>query len=478
MSNTLPAKLLLAGLLFFSLFASIKFSSAQTLVVTLSPTSYKTNQYGPAQTITATVSGMGIPAYVFYWYMNGTLVETTSTNTYTPPTDTLGTFMYGCVVSYYDSYGNPYTATSSLVTWSIGNYLYYYFEGLYDEDTHALVGAVNVTAFYDDGTNSTTFEVSTNYNFSTATAPQYFYIDLGADHREYWLSPDEKVNVLNGPIYLYTCGAGLDDVVITFRDLSNALTDADFCVIQRNINGAFHTVDKRLIDITKTAVVSVKPNTVYNVIIGNGVSYTFGNVNMYTTPITLTLNGLEFPQSLVLQYKYIQLWASRLNSSSILIQYYDSKQETIYVTYSITNEAGIVVYSTTKNGVNSFIDTINNLDEHTNYYVDAELLHTTFGLMSWNQVLPYSSDSVSGFNLDFLGSWPVDTDWLFFAALALCVFAIFSVMNAYIGAFLGCAVVTILAWAGFLQINTGALVAAWGFAIILGITFAKRRLFT
>lgn len=489
MSSTSRVKLFLVALLLFGLFSSATFANAQTLTVTLSPTSYSTNQYGPAQTITATLGGIGEPPYSFAWYVDGVYITTTTSNSYTPPTNTQGIFHYNCIVTYYityyDYYGEPYqieyTASSNTVTWTIGDFLYYYFEGLFDEDTGALVvdPAVNVTAYYDDGTSPVTFEVDSSYNFSTATAPQYFFIDLpGIYDREYWLSPSEKVNVLNGPFYLYTCEAGLADVVVTFRDLANTLTSADLCIIQRSINGIYQVVEKRLIDTTKTAVVSVKPNTVYNVIIGNGVSYTFGNVNMYMTPITLTVNGLEFPQSLLLQYKYIQMWAARPNQTVITVNYQDTKAETVYITYSLADANGVVAYSTTKNGVNSFSDTINGLATGVNYYITATILHTTFGSLDWSQILPYSPEANTGFNMDFLGSWPVNSNWLLFAALALCVFAIFSTMNAYIGAFLGCAVVTVLAWQGFLQINVGALVAAWGFAVVLGVTFAKRRLFT
>jgi len=51
-------------------------------------------------------------------------------------------------------------------------------------------------------------------------------------------------------------------------------------------------------------------------------------------------------------------------------------------------------------------------------------------------------------------------------------------LNAYMGAFFGSVTAITLSYLGWIPITGGALVTAMGFAVLIGITAAKRRLWT
>ena len=357
---------------------------------------------------------------------------------------------------------------------------YYIFNGVYDENTAAYIGECNVTAYFDDGTEPYTFTVnSTSYYYYPKTQPLYFdYIIYPyanttdtTINRQYWLEPDET----SGSYTIFGNELGLVHIVFQIRALGGVGLSS-YLEVQRIINGTYQTVEKRQVDANGIATMSLQPYTVYRVIaISDNSSYTFGNINTYTTAITLTLSALSFPNDVLMQYKYLRIWASRPSSTEIQICYEDTNLQTVSVSYQIAFANGTVAYSATHTGENSFIDVWSAADPDTTYYLTANVSQSTFGYSTFAQVLLRDGASTSPIDLSFLGDWPIDATQIFWAFIVFIVFGVGSVLNAYIGGFAGVATAAVLVWLGWLQVPAGGVVAAFCIVIMVGIVHWKRR---
>lgn len=357
---------------------------------------------------------------------------------------------------------------------------YYIFNGVYDENTAAYIGECNVTAYFDDGTEPDTFTVnSTSYYYYPKTQPLYFdYIIYPyanttdtTINRQYWLEPDET----SGSYTIFGNELGLVHIVFQIRALGGVGLSS-YLEVQRIINGTYQTVEKRQVDANGIATMSLQPYTVYRLIaISDSSSYTFGNINTYTTAITLTLSALSFPNDVLMQYKYLRIWASRPTSTEIQVSYEDTNLQTVSVSYQIAFANGTVAYSATHTGENSFIDVWSAADPDTTYYLTANVSQSTFGYSTFAQVLLRDGASTSPIDLSFLGDWPIDATQLFWAFIVFIVFGVGSVLNAYIGGFAGVATAAVLVWLGWLQVPAGGVVAAFCVVCMVGIVYWKRR---
>ncbi len=364
----------------------------------------------------------------------------------------------------------------------------YTFNGPYNEDTgdfdtylNSTYNGMWVIVHYNDGTSQDTFNViNGSYPYSAPSQPQYFsyylYDTNGTlfGNREYWLNAVET----SGNYSIYFSRTPLSTVTLNIRALGG-VTVPDFCVVERAVSGVNTVVEKRLIDSQNAVQVAVEASTIYNVIVTDGeaagFNYTFGNVNMYTTPITLTLSALSFPNDVLLQYKYLRIWAARPSSTEITVSYEDTNLQTIAVSYQLAFSNGSIAYSTTHSGENSFVDTWAGADSNITYYLSANVTQATFGASTFAQVLLRDGASTSPVDLSFLGDWPVDATQIFWVFVVFIVFGVGSVLNAYIGGFAGVATAAILVWLGWLVIPSGAIVAAFCVIFMVGIVYWKRR---
>ena len=361
-------------------------------------------------------------------------------------------------------------------TSGIGNYTFY---GLNDEDSGIHTNeTVYVTAYYNiPNTYPERFLVNGSYGYNTTVAPMYFSYNLSSNGvREYWLSNGET-NVFNYSLYVFNASS-LTNVAITFRDLTGSLNSYDMCSVQRYVNGSLMTMDKRKVDVTDQVVFNVKPYTLYNVKISDGATYTFGDVNMLSTTIELVLKGIEFPQSVILANQYIRFWGYRDNNT-ITVNYEDTQNTTTSVYFKINYANGTTVYSATHTGESQFQDSWTDAIANVTYYLTGTIV-TSYGTMTASQIFSGSLGGLSPWSLEFLGTFPsgIDSSQIIPAIFILFTFGIFSVLNAYLGAFLGTVVYAFFAFMGWMNVNAGIIVAAFAFSIILGITFAKRRLLT
>jgi len=324
---------------------------------------------------------------------------------------------------------------------------YFTFHGIYDEDTgelfNASIRAVNVTAYWSDGTNTEVFEVNGTYYFGSDTKPLYFSFDTSST-REYWVGSVETT----GDIYIFDAGP-LTTYTISFVDLTNILDEYSWVLARRYVNGTLHTIEKRKADAEKKIVMNLIPNTKYSIRIEDGVSYDYGDV-LFTTDTSkqLVLTGLEFPSTVTEGYKYLRVWAYRDYESptDITVNYQDLVELTsnVSIAYYFINDT--LAYETWSSH-DTFISTWTGADVNTTYYVIVDIDRTS-GSQEYRQVFGRAFSS-NPWGIDLLWpSAPFNTDILIPAFIIICVGGVFSALNVRVGALatVATAIVLIAIW--------------------------------
>ncbi len=366
----------------------------------------------------------------------------------------------------------------------------YTFNGPYDESYGTLVlGFVQVIAHFAN--NYTTLVCTLNYSigpilvsytYTPSSQPQYFEYytyNMGVGYannsvRQYWLSSGETTGVYT--VFVATVPA---EITFTIRALGG-VEIGNILRIQRSFNGSLAVVEQRLIDETNSAVANLLPFTVYQISILNGstgsVFYTFGNVNTISTPIILTVSAMSFPTDVLRQYKYLRLWASRPDSSSIMVSYEDLNAQTEIVSYKILDDAGSIAFNISHVGLNSFVDVWTGADVNMTYRLEASVIQSQFGLTTFNQVLSAPNAPRVLLDLSIFGDFgALDTTQIVCIVIVFAIFLCFSTLNSYIGAFAGVASAAILVILGWLHLPVAVIVTAFGFVFLIGIAWWKRR---
>jgi hypothetical protein len=358
-------------------------------------------------------------------------------------------------------------------TYSPPPYLFIFY-GLFNEDTGLLYDAseraVNVTAHFTTGENMTyTFEVNGTYSLGIFYKPLYFKFDL-VNNREYWLGEDENTAV----IYIFNVTSTV--YTIDFIDLAGALNDYPFVSAKRYVNGTAHIVEKRKVDVEKKIIMALKNGEKYTITIQDGSSYEYGDLLVTSeTTITLTLKGIEFPQNVILAYRYVRLYAERHNNyTSISLLYQDLRTDTENVSCEINYRNGTSAYTSTQY-TNTFNVTWTSANENITYFVAMDAVHNEFGTINYRATM-YRTFSEQPWGLGFLGSIPaVNTADIIPSVLILFVAAVFSKVNAYVAAFMATGFALFFAWYGWISIPAGLLVAALFMAIIMALIAKKER---
>jgi len=358
----------------------------------------------------------------------------------------------------------------------------YYFYGTYNEITGEPLDpagqTTNVTVFWTDK-ESISFHLNGSAVHSWVSAPLYFSFELpSGSTREYWVSPSET----QATIYVFD--ETLTSYTIQFLDLSGALNDYPFIEIKRYINGSLMMVEKRKVDTEDKIMASLVNGDKYVIEIKDGASYTFGDV-LFTsdTTVTLILKGIEFPQNIILAYRYVRIYAYRHNNlSSISVTFEETQSLECDVDIDIQFENGTsvsVTYPYTYNDVTDFNHTWTSAEYNITYVVKTVITHPTYGEMPYNTIL---ARSFSGVDWTIpLGNIPsVDGAFLTSSIIPLVLifgsFLLFSRINSYVAAFVGTGVATLLAWWNWIPIPAPALVGAFFFAIILALEAKKKEI--
>lgn len=349
----------------------------------------------------------------------------------------------------------------------------YRFYGLYEEGSGVPDGTVSVTANYE-GESPETFEVDGVYEFWVDTKPLYFVFDLVKD-REYWLSGAD-----GNEISIYIFNATTTTYTISFLDLTNRLTESSYISAKRQVNDTLYTIEKRRVSKNDKVVMNLQSYTYYNIYVGDGTSYQFGDIYFTTdTTVELTLTGIEFPKETLLTYKYIRIYGLRAFGTpdgNITITYEDTLNQTNSVEVYINYKNGTNAYNTTYY-TETFQLVWTSAENDTDYAVVSNINHTRYGVYTWKQYFPRTF-SEAPFGLDFLGALPFDTSIIIPAILIVFAGGCFSVINAEVGAFMATITAIILTYLGWIPINAGYLITAFTLCILMAIIYAKRRVQT
>jgi len=351
------------------------------------------------------------------------------------------------------------------------------FYGLYHEDSGLLYDAseraVNVTAYFVTGVNMTkTFEVNGTYSFQTNYQPLYFKFDLVND-REYWLGEDET----SADIYIFNVTSTV--YTIDFIDLAGALNDYPFVSAKRYVNGTAHIIEKRKVDVEKKIIMALKNGEKYTITIQDGSSYEYGDLLITSeTSITLTLKGIEFPQNVILAYRYVRLYAERHNNhTSISMLYQDLQTNTDNVTCSINYRNGTSAYSSTQY-TNTFNVTWTSANENITYFVAMDAMHGDYGEINYRATLYRSQMGTNPFDQlgNIIGTIPgISTADIIPTVVIVAVAAVFSKVNAYVGGFMAIIFAMFLTWYGWISIPMAMIVTALFIVIIAGLVAHKAR---
>jgi hypothetical protein len=412
------------------------------------------------------------------WYncKNSTSWIYGSNQTYTVPTnmtvDTIG------VYTFY-AWANNTDGDFGLSTVVFSRMMGYTLQGLFDESTGLLKPpserAVNVTIYFADGTSSTTFTVNGTYTYNFSTTPLYFHFNLGDAAREYWPSPNEYGTTI------YIFDEALTTYTVAFLDLANILQTYPYVEAKRYINGSLMTVEKRKVDLQKKVVFNLKQSVCYTIMIsGKDVSYTFGDLTFTDiTYITLTLKAVDFPKPTLFSYKYVRVYGERAlgtPNGTITLTYQDLLNITNNVLLQINYKNGTNVYNITQYS-NSFIYTWSSALNDTDYAVVLTINHQQYGVYTWKQYFPRSFSTMP-WGMDWFGNLPFNTAFLLPAFLIIFAGACFSVVNAYMGAFMMVIMAIIESYLGWLPISGSILATAFTFTIIMALIYAKKRIQT
>jgi hypothetical protein len=352
-----------------------------------------------------------------------------------------------------------------------GIYEYTYnFHGVYDELTGELTSDCNVTTYFTLSA-ADTFELT---NEDTVVAfeadPTYFIFDLSPYDRYYWVDPSDV------PTDIYVFNDNNTAVyTVQFNDLIGRLKTYPYVEFIYNVDGTEQIVEKLKVDVENKLIIHAVQGRTYTVKIGD---YTYGDLLFgATTPITLNLRGLLFPDTIIVGYRYVRVYVTRdTGTGEIVLNYQDTKNATTSVDWYVYYQNNATLAYSNSATESEWVDTWLGSDVNTDYYAVVIIEHETYGTLEQRISLPrlYGSE-ISPFSLDALGSLGFDTSYLIPAFIILCSAGAFSAVNVVIGAFVVIAEAAAFAAFGWLPISVDLIVFVFALVIIFALVMARRR---
>ena len=300
---------------------------------------------------------------------------------------------------------------------------------------------------------------------ASATATRSYYLSS--------VSTDELWVYVADPTKTYTI------YTIAFLDLAGVLNSMPYVKAERYING-MKTVEKQKVDIEKKASFYLETWAAYTIVLEDTTtSYTFGDLTFTsTTSISLTLKAVDFPKATLFTYKYVRVYGERAlgtPNGTITIMYQDTLNKTngvqIWINYK--NGTNIVYANILANS--TFVYTWTSASNDTDYAVVLGITHETYGYYGWKQYFPRGMSEMP-WGMAWFGTLPFNTAYVLPAMLIVFAGACFSVVNAYVGAFMMVIIAVLESYMGWLPVPASVIVVAFMFAIIMGIIYAKRKI--
>lgn len=385
------------------------------------------------------------------------------------------------------------------------------FVGPLDEDNVAgfLPENVTVTVHFANGSGGNpSFNFTLAYTYQTNDTVLYFAYDWNGtgtpQHREYWIDPAD--NVTGGYYRIYFSNNQMTTYTISFLDYVGILKVYPYIEAQVFFNGAYLTVEKRLVDVQNIVTFDLQEGSRYRLVFGDGTTKTvYGDITTTATAgIQLVLRGVDFPKATLDLYQYVHAYAIRdflTPTGSITVSYEDITNNTNSVQIVITETGKVnitgdpnsqpytytwnhidnntVVFNETFTGAGNqtFSYTWLSADNATDYLVTVNIDHASYGPFHFSQQLNGRfTRPTDPFSLSFAGSLPINTAYFIPALIIIFVAGCFSELTSEAAAVLTTIIAIILTWLGWIPITSGALVAALSLSIMAGIVTARRRL--
>jgi len=309
------------------------------------------------------------------------------------------------------------------------------------------------------------------------TASWYFQWNASATNsRSYYLksaSTEEFWLYVADPTKTYAA------YTISFLDLAGVLKTMPHVKAERYING-IKIVERATVDIEKKVIFYMEAYASYSITIEDDtVTYAFGDLIFgSSTSITLTIKAVDFPKATLFTYKYVRVYGERAlgtPNGTITIMYQDTLNKTTSVQIWINYKNLTNIATTTITTNSSFVYTWSSASNDTDYAVALGITHETYGYYGWKQYFPRGMSEMP-WGMAWFGTLPFNTAYILPAMLIVFAGACFSVVNAYVGAFMMVIMAVLESYIGWLPILASVIVVAFTFAIIMAIIYAKRKI--
>jgi len=214
------------------------------------------------------------------------------------------------------------------------------------------------------------------------------------------------------------------------------------------------------------------------------------NLGTYTFPEFIALSESEqslvvtrtmFPIGITVEFDITKV-VKRISDSWIQINYTDNMQRTSWVHILIKHKEGYAYITDYETNITSNPNTVSvdwkNATATTNYIVELTVKQDNIIWGPWTfqaSALPKTESPWKGL-LEVFGVWPVPAEYLFGAAILLCVAAVFSYASTSAGVLSTVLVAALLTYMGWLNISWLLIGLAMVLAIMVAISEGKKRL--
>jgi hypothetical protein len=349
----------------------------------------------------------------------------------------------------------------------------YTLDGAYYENGTSY-GAVNITAY--TASNSSSVEVDGETIFGSDEEVLLFVWSLsGGGSRRFYLPDQTETFKVFFPEDTY---ATYEFSVIDYTGKLGEGTS--YLEAYRTVNSTEELIERmRIQDTFNVVPLTLVVGQVYHLEIlwNDGTTYDWGYfvAGIDPTP-TIVISDLTFSQQAQLSYKFVNIEATRPNSTHIQVNYEDTAPATYgtdwcNITVAFRNGTYVTGYNSQAETLSWDWYSANNLSD---YWVVVEIDHGFFGLLDYSELLDYDRTYNSFPDLGILGTFGgINTANLTSLILVLGVFGGFSRYSA------GLALILAFSLAGTLRLigaNTWDYnVLALGLALSIGFTIYQGR---
>lgn len=362
-------------------------------------------------------------------------------------------------------FGETYAARL-YVTYDVAPYNYMLY-GAYSEEGYR-DGAINVTL--DRPTQSRlNFTLDGDYTAASEDVPAVFHFELGYNQsRVYYVySSFESIYVFKAsePYYTYYFSV-IDFVGITNGHLETLI----------NVNGTDRIVERWKLDILEDLPFTLSWGVAYKVkLVCDEGTYVFGTIVAGAkSEYTFVVSRDIFPEDAI-HTGNITVSASRPEDTHIRVSYQDTENETQWVLVAIYEFRGsIAIYTENNTGSSQVVDWYSALPT-TDYWVTVTASHSVLNTLKWSFSTPAPVDSDNPFDLDMLGTFPVESTQIFGFIIVVLVFACGSYANASVAIILGTIIAMVLTYINWLYITWTWLSLTFAIAILSLVSIHRRK---